>query len=444
MDAQIEYLYGDSTPSSLKSDFIAFLRDALDFAVEVLLRDGQIDDASQRVARLSEATEKEIAIAETLIEEVSRALAPAVVGASDSLSFRCAARIRQGVKELVHTEADMARALVATEKARAGQAAEHAQGAGAKACEVLLLRQDLPEAVVATTLRVDGSSGYQAELHGHTPYGLKWVIGLEIPASNVLASPMRIERVVEHLEVEAPEETGWIHKQVRIRPQRLDRLYLSELSIDPAATTTVKLRAAQNGTGPGFDLTFLRDVSRVELVRIREGGIDALDSRHDLEAESAAKLRPLYDTLIALAADLAQHRRSLVSASLDDAPIHQAGLRLLVERLVANIAPTVEQISRRSLAPGELVLKRLLDGNRREEVFVSKAELLKKLDLLPVHLQRVFEPLKLWDDALEPRQSATATSAAPPKAAGNGAEGAVSTGEWPALVLSLEVDQPRS
>src|SRR5258708_30435111 len=201
MDSESEYLYGDSTPSPLRSDFIAFLRDAFDFAVEVLLRDSHAGDAAQRAARLAEATEKEIALAEKLVEEVSRAIALSVLDGSDSLAARCAARIRQGVQDLVRSEADVARAVVATEKARAAQAAENAHGACAKACETLLLRQDLPDAVVATHLRVEAVSHYLAELHGRTPYGLTWVIGVEIPASHLLGRVLRIERIAERLEV---------------------------------------------------------------------------------------------------------------------------------------------------------------------------------------------------------------------------------------------------
>ena len=46
---------------------------------------------------------------------------------------------------------------------------------------------------------------------------------------------------------------------------------------------------------------------------------------------------------------------------------------LLVERLIATMAPVVQEIAARSQSPGELVLRRLLSGDRREEIFLSKA-----------------------------------------------------------------------
>jgi hypothetical protein len=66
MGTEINYLYGDSTPSALKINFIALVCDVFDFAVDVLLHDAGVGAAMQDVERLSEATEKEIAMAEEL------------------------------------------------------------------------------------------------------------------------------------------------------------------------------------------------------------------------------------------------------------------------------------------------------------------------------------------------------------------------------------------
>jgi hypothetical protein len=68
---------------------------------------------------------------------------------------------------------------------------------------------------------------------------------------------------------------------------------------------------------------------------------------------------------------------------------------VLAQRLIAVIAPTVQQIAQRSRSPGELVLRRPLGDNRREEIFISTADLLKRLDGLPLHAREVFAPLRL-------------------------------------------------
>ena len=205
---------------------------------------------------------------------------------------------------------------------------------------------------------------------------------------------LRIDRVVERLEVEAPEEGGWLHKEVRNRPQRLDRMHLTGLSLHPAETA-IRLRAGDDGSGPGFDILFRNEPLRVELVRISEG--TPADQPFVVVGDDAAKLQALRDGLAALAGELTQ-KKSLKQASLGGTPVQKLeSPREIVERLMSNIAPTVHEIASRSLAPGEQVIKRLLgDSLRREEVFVSKQELEQKTESLAPELRNVFDVLGLW------------------------------------------------
>ena len=57
--ASAGFLYGDATPSPLKSDFIAFLRDAVDYAVVVLGADARMAAGARDVEQLAEQTERE-------------------------------------------------------------------------------------------------------------------------------------------------------------------------------------------------------------------------------------------------------------------------------------------------------------------------------------------------------------------------------------------------
>src|SRR5579859_775075 len=101
MSAKVEYLYGDATASPLKTDYIGFLQDAVDFAVEVLLRDEQVADAMRQVEELAQATEKEIEAAEALFADVWQTIDNRAIGDSSSLAGRCAAAIRQSATDLI-------------------------------------------------------------------------------------------------------------------------------------------------------------------------------------------------------------------------------------------------------------------------------------------------------------------------------------------------------
>jgi hypothetical protein len=274
-------------------------------------------------------------------------------------------------------------------------AAAEQEGIG-RALETLLLRQQLPDSIAVVRVHLEAAMQYDAQLHGRSTYGLEWVVSLDVPSSHPLAHVLRVDRVVERLEVDAPEEAGWLRKETKIRPQRLDRLHVVELTVDPTETS-VKLRTTPEGYGVGFDLLFERDNPQVQLTRTPENGV-AVDAPYEVTGDDAAKLREFEGALIAMARDLMEHKKELLVASLDDVPIRQIeSPRVLVDRLLANIAPTVQEIARRSLAPGELVIKRLLSNNAREELFVSKAELRQKLAALPPSLHSAFDALGLWD-----------------------------------------------
>jgi hypothetical protein len=404
------YLYGDSTPAPLQGDFIAFLRDAFDFAVAVLGCDARITGALQRVARVSDATDREIERAESFAAEVSRFIERAQVGDADSLAGRCAARLRQGIKDLVRSEAETAQTAVLAERSRAAQVSTAEQEGVSRALGTLLLRHQLPDSIAVIRVHLEAAMRYDAQLHGRTTYGLEWVVSLDIPQSHPLAHVLRVDRLIERLEVDAPEEAGWLRKETKIRPQRLDRLHVVELTVDPTETS-VKLRATPEGYGVGFDLLFERDSPHVQLTRTPENGVPA-DAPYEVTGDDAARLREFETAIVAMTVELVEHKKELLVASLDDVPIRQIeSPRVLVDRLIANIAPTVQEIARRSLAPGELVIKRLLTNNHREELFVSKAELRQKLSSLPSSLHGAFDALRLWESGgPEPDE---ATPAAP-------------------------------
>jgi hypothetical protein len=397
MAAPSSYLYGDSTPSPLKTDFIAFLRDAFDFAVQVLLCDARLTDATQQAAHLTDATEADVNNAGTFAVEVARALDQIGVGLPESIAARCSARLRQTVTDIVRAEIESARSTAQAAKARAVHTTLGERESCLRAFETLVLRHTLPESTPATKLTLENLGTYTAHASAATAYGLAWVVALEIPASHALARVLRLERLVERLEIGAPEEAGWLHKEVKVRPQRFDRLHLTELALYPTETR-LKLRASPEGAGIGFDVTFQNESGAIDLRRVLESG--PVPDAYRVEGDDVAKLESLRADLTAMALDLGDHKKSLVRASLDDTPLQELeSPRVLVERLVGNIAPTVQQIARRTLSPGELVLKRLVKDNQREEVFLSRAELERKLDPLPPVLRRLFDPLELWGDA---------------------------------------------
>jgi hypothetical protein len=96
--------------------------------------------------------------------------------------------------------------------------------------------------------------------------------------------------------------------------------------------------------------------------------------------------------------DLLHQREQMLRLELDGRDVYANGLSLqLVTRLVTSFAPTVEAIVQRSPSAQELSLKKEHEDGRREELYLRRDDLLKKLAPLHAEGRGVFAPLGLDD-----------------------------------------------
>ena len=89
----MSYLYGDSTPSKLEVNYIEFLRDAVEFCVQVLLADQRVAQGRTHTRTLEHATVAEVERLQKLGPLVAKAFEGTSLGAADSATARCAAAI---------------------------------------------------------------------------------------------------------------------------------------------------------------------------------------------------------------------------------------------------------------------------------------------------------------------------------------------------------------
>jgi hypothetical protein len=116
----------------------------------------------------------------------------------------------------------------------------------------------------------------------------------------------------------------------------------------------------------------------------------------------------LWQALRLATRELADQKEQLLAVNLDGQAVFESSLVVpFVVRLVAMFAPTVQEIAKRSPNEFELTLKRETEGNRREELFLRKEQLVSKLQPLSAAGRAVFAPLGL--DSWVP-----GTTAAPP------------------------------
>ncbi len=386
----MDYLYGDSTPSPLKANFLEFLRDAIDFAVFALQSDERILKGQERRRAASAESEAELARLEAFIGTVSRSIEGAEKGGADSPTSLCATRLSSLVADAHRaTIEDVRRRL--TELGAQVDAEEAAtRDATVEALAKLLAPHNPHEARTVTRVALEGGR-YEAIAASRAAFGLEWTFELVVPDDALWAAPVRLDRIVPHFEIKAPQLSGWISKEVKIKPQRLERHLVIEL-LDDGTATQVKLRQ-ETQPDSGFDIKVTTATGKVAMERIGPAD-DTAAGKFEADADDVAPIVDLVKKLRTAALDL--KRGKLRSATFEEGDFRvQAMFTDFVEKLIGMMTPIVREISERSTSTNELIIRRALANDRREEIFVTRATLRDKYTGLAPTQRALFAPLGL-------------------------------------------------
>jgi hypothetical protein len=405
----VKYLYGDATESPLEVNYLELLRDVLDFSVGVVSAAAAVRKMLTRAAEVERATSSELrslrelaqALGVTLDRFESKEAPPAFEGCLKSIrqaALNEVQRAERGVQAAVDAEVDGIR-----------RAAERQKRSHLELLEALLLRHDLPSSEAWIDLNL-GGTGYVAERRGKALCGVAWTMALDIPDGHLFREVLRVDKLAPQLGVQLPEESGWVRKSMKMRVHKLGKEHVVSMS-KQAGHTVVALRDAPREGDSGFDLSFDSRAIPKSIRRVAKGGSG---EAFEPQPEDEEALQAFYLRLDTALGELARHRRSLVEARLDDQDFgeHPEPV-VVVQRLVAEMAPIVQEIGRHTLGPKELVLKRVLGDDRREEIFVAKKDLREKLSPLEPSQRRLFIPFGILTD--EDVAASMAASTPPPK-----------------------------
>lgn len=393
----MQYLFGDSTESNLDFNFLAFLPEVIDATVvlaecEVMLgvtverRHARQVEADAQVAAVDEFGERAV----ELVGPVAKEQIGTPVG-------RCAVAIATAIREAVEWEASQVRGALAADHDELDKEDQRLQARAKDGLEKLLRTHDLPNSDKEIEVVWTGAS-VSATMRQRTSFGVEAVLALDIPPGSVLGLDLRVDRIAEGVEVHAFGPGGWLKKSEKLVAHKLGRYHI--VSVTVGAHVTLQLRATADANTAGFTVTAYGD-GELTIEPTGGGPTPVIDDR------DRPGLRLLAERLEAAARSLGDNRASLVSIEIDGKPLAEHGHpQVLGERLMIAIAPIVQKVAKHSRSPGELVLRRLLGDNRREEIFVSTAELLQRLDGLPAPAREMFAPLQLEGEGplpLEPR-----------------------------------------
>ena len=386
-------VYGDSTPFPHDLDYIHMLRDGVDCAVRLLSAQHSIRVAEERSAAAERVKRSEVSELNALFERV-QAVAIGSTPEGMEVVGRASSQIAAGARAVVDGAIRELESRVGSEVSQSAQIVDKAREASANAMQQFLERHTPPESRLCLQLTANPEVNV-----GHVtlvaPFGVSAVFGVAIPSSHVWSRPRRVADLLPHVEIQMPKEAGFISKRVEMAPMRLERLFVSDLTF-AERSGVLRLRKGP-GTGSGYELRIdLETAVKLVICPVRDdGGVEEQQSLQ-LQGDDQATMLALWQGVVQSTVDLMHLRQRMVSATFNAQPLLELEApHAVAEAMLQHMAPVISEISRRSGAPGELVLRRNLGEGRREETYCTHAELLEKILVLPPDLREVFSSLRL-------------------------------------------------
>jgi hypothetical protein len=387
------HLYGDSTVFPYDIDYIHLCRNAIDCAVQLLSAQHAIASAIERADSLNQTRSAEQTRLLAMSEAIEAALNPFLVADTEATS-QAAARVLERAKSTVEAELSENERRATDVGAHTRHVVQRASEAAHRALEAFLVQHDVPETELGLTLTCAGEQGTSGEISLRSPFGVSARFSLRLPAEHLWARPRRVvDLIPSGLEIHLPQPSGWISRRVEMAPVKLDRLFIKAVTIAGVEVELFLSKATAGGAGYRVVLD-LRGERGILLEPLTDNGVASGDPPLVLDGADGQGMLALCQRVIESLQGLATQRGNMLSAALDEQPLSEFEWPAVVaERLLRCLAPVVNEIARRSGAPGELVLRRDVGDGRREEMYVTKAELWEKLLVLPPERRALFGAL---------------------------------------------------
>jgi hypothetical protein len=388
----MRFLYGDSVPFPPQYDFLG--------ALKVFV------DQSTLAARLDGEGRAILEVAE--VEAANRQRAIEALEASHLAAMHAIGTATTGGQPLVVDYAqkvqDFATAIVAQTKADALATLEHARTTAKQKNEsgAQQLRSCIDQIMIALRLPVSSSDivmdfeGDQADFQSvqRYPDGIATAYALSVDALDDWKKPRRVSDFASGVSLPVGLKRSLFKRTVSHEAVVLDELYIGGFDLGDETAQLRLRRKPDQKDSIVFDMRYTDTGFYAEVQH--PGEADAGSLEPVLEQSSAVELERLVMMLRSATGPVAQHKNRVLGVTIHGHDVFDDHLvAQLIKVLVNQLAPTVAEIARRSTSPVELTLKTEDDEARRQEIYVKKAELIGKIDTVPVTERATFDPLRM-------------------------------------------------
>jgi hypothetical protein len=371
------YLYADSEPFPHDFDFISALEGFVDMAVAVLDGGREARRLDAELAEVRGVLAHRAGALDALLQNVTRAAEGTAshVGPEPFMATTVQ-RLQRASEELcASTRAELERSYEA-ERVRIEGATRAIHEQMVAAVRTFFLSRELE--VLSQDFKLELSdSGYVAQLNQRLSGGIAALYDLDT-AQTVWSSPKRVADFASGLTIEVGPRRSWLTRSVTLESRTLDEYVIGSVRLEGDIADIGLRKKKSDPDTLSIHLVLLNDRVNAQIVRAEDPS-----TVFDASPESALKLRELWALLLGTSQVELAARTAVRSLRIDgEEALEASGAERIVERLMDVLRPIVAEVSQRSLSSRELSLKRTLDGGHREERYLDRTALARRLDVL--------------------------------------------------------------
>lgn len=388
------YRYGDGTPFPLDENFIETLTTAVETCTNAFLPLAELDQRRERAREARKGGERESQKLADLEKAITATLAGFIVldKKAAGVTHQVADKLAVAAKTAI---ADARRQVEARVQQLEAQAAPKTSSDGiVRALAPFFEQHQLPKSTWIMSWDARGAEVAADAVATSGKLTSAYSLGVDPHRA-----PIRVDTVAQGVVVHMMKR-GMFGKA---KPAPIDLgkyvVVAFERSLRAGHERVITLKEQANKASPG--LRFAISDNEATWVTISPTG-DAEGEANPLDLEDVEAVRRLVDGTNTALEGLTQHRR-LVDLTFAGEPIADlVEPRLVPFELLAQLTPLARTIREKSRMSGELVLKRDIGDNRREELFVPRSQLAAQFVSLPPEYRRPFEDMGITQEETQP------------------------------------------
>jgi len=382
----MRYLYGDSTAFPLNQNFIDTAAAATDTAVALLKVDELLQGAKRTSNETNAAADAELADIDMLTQHVEKALA------DRSQLSKATGKVAEEVLRASKAHFERARQGIKSWREATCRKAQRGTGPIAimEPLHRFVVRHELPYTSWGLRWKAGhGDEPVQAQVYAIMQRGLTATIAVAIPTRHLWAQPVKVAQLNMTLAIKMMGK-NWLGREKMV-DENLDKYYVTRITRTTEREAIVLSKKARDPSA-SLRITFREgDNKRLTVQRLDESD-QAASEPAVLGGADAEQVRRLWTEIKRTVGDLVGRRSKLLAATLNGKSILELDSPATVAvAIIQSVAPLVRDMLRHSRTPGELQLKRDLGDGRREELFISHAEVVRKWSELSTNGRQLFD-----------------------------------------------------